>query len=436
MIAPAQPQVDALEQHDAWRSVWQVIVNDVLIVALCVVLALIGVASLVLPQSPAAGVADPVAYSQWQTTAQALASQFYTVFETLGLFNLAQALWVRVLMWVLAGLLLARSLDRVFRLVTARRGANQLQDETRLRVTDHAAPLSQLASDLRARRYRVVMPPDEDWLRADRTPWAELLSLTLHLGLLLMLVGAMLNNFQGWTISRQPINSSTPAVLPDGSAAVDLIAVSRPENSAVVRLGPDGGPVTLRIGAGGPVPALSGNLVSCCLSLQLSELTSEYLVKARHTDGAPLTITLSSYASPAAEALLTFRPGETERSFAIGGTNMGVIVSSRGDGDRVRVFTIPNGQVLTDAVIQPSLVISATALEFSPRDGAVIAARYQPGLPLVWLGAALTLVGLAGTALYPAQYLLIRRHEPWTEFYAAGRRTRERVRAMSAPRES
>ncbi len=442
MIVPAPPQVDALEQRDVWRSIWQALTSDALAASLCGALFLLGVASLILPQAPVAGVADPVAYSQWQAAARSQAGSAYTLLETLGLFDLARALWVRILMWALAGSLVARLLDRVIRLASAHRVDGRLQDEIRLRVTEQAAPLPELAAMLRKRRYRVTMPPPgavDEWIRADRAPWAELASVTLHLGLLLALAGAMTNALSGWSASRLPVDASHPLQLPGGSITeqVELVTVSRPDNRAIVRFGAIGEPVTLTQGSISSAPAIPGNLLSCCLSLQLTELTAEYQVAARAADGTPLTITLSSYAMPAAEALLTFRPGETERSFAVGGASIGVIVSSRGDGDRARVFTIPDGQVLTDTVIQPSLTISAAAglmtIGFEARDGAVIAARYHPGVPFLWVGAALALAGLAGALLYPAQYLLIRRHDPWTEFYASGRRTRDLVRAISRP---
>ena len=443
MIAPAPPQVDALEQRDAWRSIWQALTSDVLAASLCGVLLLLGVASLALPQTPAAGAADPIAYSQWQAAARSQAGPVYALLETLGLFDLAQTLWVRILMWALAGVLVARLLERVIRLASARRPDDRLQDETRLRVIEQAASLPELAAMLRKRGYRVTAPSPgvmDEWIRADRAPWAELVSVTLHLGLLLALAGAMVNSLFGWLVSRLPIVMSQPLQLPGGWIAerVELVTVSRPDTRAIVRFGAAGEPVTLTQGMSAPAPAMPGNLLSCCLSLQLTELTAEYQVAARGADGTPLTITLSSYAMPAAEALLTFRPGETERAFAVGDARVGVIVSSRGDGDRARVFTIPAGQVLTDTIIQPRLIISNAAsnvitLEFKARDGAVIAARYQPGAPLLWVGSALALAGLAGALLYPAQYVMIRRHDAWTEFYASGRGTRALVRAISQP---
>ena len=442
MIAPTPTQVDALEQRDVWRSIWQALTNDALAASLCGVLLLLGIAWLTLPQAPPAGTADPVAYSQWQTAAQSQAGPAYALLQTLGLFNLSQAVWVRVLMWTLAGVLVARLFDRVIRLVSARRLDERLQDEIRLRVTEQAAPLPELAAMLRKRRYRVTMPsPDavDAWIRADRAPWAELISAALHVGLLLALAGAMANSLFGWSALRLPINASRPLQLPGGFIAeqVALLAVSRPDNRATVRFGATGEPVTLTQGSSAPAPAIAGNLLSCCLSLQLTELTAEYQVAARAVDGAPLTITLSSYAVPSTEALLTFRPGETERSFALGDARVGVIISSRSDGDRARVFTIPDGRVLTETVIQPTLTISTAAglmsIAFDARDGAVIAVRYQPGALLLWVGAALALVGFAGALFYPAQYLLIRRHDAWTEFYVSGRRTRELVRAISRP---
>jgi hypothetical protein len=435
VIVPAPPSLDALEQRDAWRALWQAATSDALAVGLGLALGAAGLAAIVLPQTPAAGVSDPIAYSQWQALAQSSAGPLYQVLNSLGLFSVAQAFWVRAFLWALAAILIIRMADRVARLAAARRAGDALQDETRLRVAEHGMPLDQMRDWLRARRYRVTAAPDgRAWLRADRAPWAELLSITLHAGTLLALGGAMANVAFGWDVSRQLVNADAPAVLRDGAASVELASADRDANRAVLRLSGGGQQVDLAVGAGATLGTIAGPAVPCCLRLELTELTGEYLVTARGPGGVPLTVTLSSYAAPATQALLTFRPGEAERSLAVEQAGLALTLSSRGDGaaDRARAFAIPSGRLITDTAVRASLVISGTAFEFKPRAGAVIAAHYQPGDPLIWLGALAGLLGALGALAWPMQRIVVRRHDAWTEFYASGRRARAAVRELSA----
>ncbi|MCS7062061.1 MAG: cytochrome c biogenesis protein ResB [Anaerolineae bacterium] len=447
--SPSQPPsaaIDALEQRDIWRSAWQVLTGDPFTILLCATLIVIGGVALIVPQAPTAGVADPVAYSRWQAEAQVRLGAAYPLAQELGLFGLAQAFWVRALIWVCIAVLLARLVDRVVRLMIPARSPDLLLDETRLRVSDQAPPMHRLADILRSKGYRVLVSAEYsqtqqssavqtqlNWIRADRRPWAEMMSIVLHIGLLMALAGIVTNSWLGWSASRQSVNTDTPLALPGWAAQpLTLLGVDRAADQAIVRFEPIGEPVTLTIGAPVRAPAMPGNPASCCLQLTLTELTVAYRVTAHTVGGAPLTITLSSYADPVTDALLTFRPGETDRSFALSTTNLGVILSSRGNQDRARVFTFPDGRVLTDTAIYPTLVISDVVVRFDAQDGALIEVHYQPGALLLGAGGALALVGLIGVWVYPMHSVLIRRHDRWTEFYAAGRRTRSLVRLLSA----
>ena len=432
-MIPAQPQADALEQRDTWRSVWAVLTSDALAASLVAALLFLGAASTALPQAPAAGTADPVAYSQWQAQAQAQAGAAYQAVQALGLFDVARALWVRGLIWVLAAVLLARLADRAFRLAAARRLGGAIQDEQRLRVAERAPGLDRVAADLKARRYRVTCSPGEvQWVRADRAPWAEALSIALHAGALVVLGGVLLNLDQGWQVSRLQVNSDAPVALVAGGPAVALQAADRAKGEAVFSLAGATSPLTLSVGSSARAAAPAGESASCCLELKLAGLTTEYLVRADSATGAPVTLTLSSYASPTTEALLTFRPGETERSLAVEPAGMALLVAARNSGDRVQAYAIPSGRLLTDTLVQPSLTISATTLQFAPRSGAIVSASYTPGDPLVWLGAAVAAAGLLGALLYPMQVIIVRWRGAWMEFYASGRRVRPVVRELSA----
>jgi hypothetical protein len=336
---------------------------------------------------------------------------------------------------VLAAILAIRLADRAARLAAARRAGDTLRDETRLRVAERAMPLERMEGWLRARRYRVAASPEaRAWLCADRAPWAEAWSIILHAGSLLVLGGAMANLAFGWEVSRQLVNADAPAALRDGAASVELVSADRDADRAVLRLLGGDQQADLRVGGRAMLGTAAGPALPCCLRLELTELTAEVLVTARGPGGAPLTVTLSSYAPPASQALLTFRPGETERSLAVEQAGLALTFSSQGNGaaDRVRAFAIPSGRLITDTAVRGGLVISGTAFDFKPRAGAVIAARYQPGDPLVWLGLLIGAAGGAGALAWPMQRIVVRRRDGWTEFYAGGRRARTVVRELSA----
>lgn len=442
VITTPSSLVDAVEQRDAWRSIWQVVTGDALAGLLSALLLSAGAAALVLPQAPAAGVSSPIAYSQWQALAQAQAGSAYTVLLNLGLFGVAQSFWVRLAAWLLVGVLMLRLADRGGRLAMARRSGGRLVDESRWRVSDHAPSLDEIAGRLSARRYRVAVAPpaatagDPSWLCADRAPWAEGLSILAHVGALVILAGAALNAASGWEFSRAQVDSDAPAMLRDGELRVGLAAADLDGNMAVLGIAGAQAPITLTAGGRAPAVMWAGRAWPCCLALELDELTREYQVDAQSAGGQPLSITLSSYAAPSSGTLLTFRRGESERSFAVEPAGLALIVSARPEGDRVRAFTMPAGSVLTDTLVRPSLAISGTTLLFRLRAGAIISVRYQPGIPLLIAGGALAVIGIAGALIHPIQRIVVRRHGAWTEFYAAGRRVRPVVREISAPAEA
>ena len=71
-------------------------------------------------------------------------------------------------------------------------------------------------------------------------------------------------------------------------------------------------------------------------------------------------------------------------------------------------------------------------LNLKQESGAVIAASYWPGTPMMLVGAMLAALGLLGVLRWPTQQVLVVRHdEVWVEFYATGRGVRDTVRALA-----
>ncbi|HEY3342152.1 MAG TPA: hypothetical protein VGK81_09050, partial [Anaerolineae bacterium] len=135
------PAADALEQRDTWRNVWQALTNDALLFFLCLIVVLVLAMGALLPQQPAGGTADPLAYSQWQAQARAITGGMFDAASTLELFNVAQAYWLRIVLAALVIVVLLRLVERSSHLRTLRRAGDVLFDEERVRVTEQAPAL-------------------------------------------------------------------------------------------------------------------------------------------------------------------------------------------------------------------------------------------------------------------------------------------------------
>jgi cytochrome c biogenesis protein ResB len=411
---------DPIEQRDIWRSIWQFLTSDALMFVVCLIVAVGALAALTLPQSPAAGTADPVAYSRWEAGAKLSEGPVYDVLSTLGLNSVAQTAWWRMALVILAAVTGLRLAERVARLLSARSPSTKLRDEARMRVVlDAPAPESMLAS-LRARRYRVAQP-DGGTIVADRAPWAEALSAGLHLGLLITIAGLLLNLSLGWEAINRAVVAGAPTPIHAGHE-VTLAG----DDGATMRLVVQPGDAQINLSPG------QGTTVNG-IAIALRQITPGYRLSATTLDNQPVLIRASNFVSPTTEVLLTFSDAEPERYVAVPDAGVALALSAGAVVDqpgRVRVIAIPRGTVITDTVIAPALTVDGTAFQFTPARGAVIDARYNPGDSLVWIGLALALIGLIGARVWPMRRIVVRHHGGWTEFYAGGRGIRRVVNQL------
>lgn len=413
---------DPMDQRNSWRAAWQIATHDVLLAALCVIVAIGLLATALLPQAPAAGVADPIAYSRWQAEARSREGVAYDLLSSLELNNVAQAVWWRI---ALVGVMVVAALrltDRVTRLIRLR-GRSEvatLRDETRQRVMLYAPALADLGNKLREQRYRVVQP-DEDNVAADRAPWAEMLSALLHLGLVLAATGLLLNLVVGWEATDRAVVAGVATPL-HGFYTATL--VDNNIESAQVELVLQPGDVSTTLAKGQTSAALGG------INVGVQQITPGYRVSASTADGKPLLIRASNYVSPTTEVLITFSVDDAEGYVAAPDARLALAFAagtSPNQPVRIRAYAMPSGDVLTDTVVQPQLQINDVNFQFKPARGAVIDARYQPGNVGIWPGAVLTVIGLIGGLIYPLRRIVIRQHGFWTEFYSSGRGAKQVV---------
>jgi len=406
---------DSLEARDGWWMLWRALTSNVLLGALCA-LALAGLlAGIVLPQQPASGTADPVAYSRWEAEARNRQGALFPPFQSLGLNAIAQSAWWRLVLAALIPLAGLRLADRLARWVEAR-----YQGEPRLRVILNGPSLERFAAQLRAQGYRVAQPAT-GLLVANCTPRALVFTCALHGGLVLAAGGLLLNLALGWEVRSQTATASGSVSLPSG-----VLLTLRDSNDAntVVVLQPNGEAVALKQGqtartAGG-------------IALTLEQRLSGYRVTASDDEGAALPIQASSFLSPSTEVLIVLGPQEPERYLAIPQARLALAIVTEGPRARLRAYAIPSGQLMRDGDIQAEVTIEQTTLRFQPVASAVLSARYHPGDWLWWPGVAFIAIGAIGSALFPIGRIIIQQRGDWTELYADGPRVRQTLAELTA----
>jgi len=433
---PLQPQLppssaqygDPLEQRDPWRTLWNFVTHDALLIALLALIAIALLLAITLPQIPAGGTAEPIAYAQWQSQARASTGALYSLVASLGLFDVLQSAWFKLLLALLAGASSLRLANDIARMRLADMPAVVLRDELRLRVTDRAPALSEMVQRLHQLRYRVITtsaasqtPEANEWLHANRAPLAEALSALFHAGILVAMLGLLLNYWLGWQASYTNLTPDQPTSLP-GGRSLSIVATSTFQtNTLALQLQPDGAQAQLHANERA---TLGG------VNISLRQITPGLHVSATQA-GQPITVTISNYSAGRRDALLSFTANDRERAFVLPAASLlaRVVISSEdalGTG-QLQAFALGTGALITDTALQSQLTISDTTLHFAPDTGGIIDAEYRPGTFWIWLGLALALVGLVSSLLYPVQRLVVRHHGHWTEFYGSGRQIRHTI---------
>ena len=395
--------------------------SDWLLAPVCILLLLGFVTSFGLPQAPAEGQQDALAFSQWQARARDIAGPAYGALTDLGLFSVFRALWFRLALAVLGGLAGIRLADRIRRLIRPPLG---LEDEARLRVTEHAPAMEWIIARLRASGYRIRQVTEEAGgasrvVSADRGPIPLALSSAFHLGLALIAIGAAWNGLRGWDLPHRQVDSGVAVALPPPSpiSSLNLIAVDGDRGVASLRLNE----TVVSLKAGGPPATAYG------ATAQLIELTPKFRLTALDAARNPLTLTTSSYAPAETAVILALRANEPELAIVVDQARLVLFVASPDAATpqgRLRAARLPSGNALGEWPLDAKIDLGDALVELDPLYGGVIALRYAPGDPLLWAGAALAALGLVAGLLYPARRIVVRQSAVWTEIYASGRGAR------------
>jgi len=362
-------------RRDPWRTVWQITTSDGLLAILLLAIAAGLMVTAWLPQMP---LADPVAYAQWLSEAQARFGEATLTLRTLGLFTITRSAGFRALLALLAGCLLLRLLESGNRL----RRNREMAEPTGEWQTLSGARLPDVADDLRRHRYRVLSTPP--LFQADRWPWADLLPLSAHVGALLLLTGLLVTYLWGWQVEGLIVQSGKRVTLP---GAEDWVALN--EDARTVRHSP--GIVTF-----------------------VKEYGPGVRASAADSTGQPLELQQTAEADPATQLTIALTE---DQYFAIPEAQLIVRLAPRPDHDveahspvLVQVYHSPPGRLTTETVVEgdTELTLDDVTLELVSVPYARLTVTFNPGLWPTGIGLALLVAGIVGSVARPVRRFWLR----------------------------
>ena len=403
----ANATINAIEESarpraDPWRTAWNSLMSNTLLVAVLLAMSLVFALAAWLPQSPDSA-SDPVAFSQWRGETQAHFGSSFALLQQSGLFSLERGPILRLL---IASLALCLSLSLVESIQSAWRARRSPQPlgYAPLEVNTEQS-LDDIAARLRKQRFRVAA--EGEAVYADRFPLANAGQIALALGGLLIIAGLALSSATGWHVSnvtlgldqRIPIGHGTPYSLRldalDSGLTGRITLLKEADAVAAVAEG--------RLAVGQPLR--QGDL-----TVFLTGAGPAVRANATFTDGQLLRLQASAASAPASELLFLLTRDEPDRY--IGAPEAGLVVRvSRGTGNsqlvHVQIYRSKTGTLAFEGDVSSETLVNVENANFAlrPEAFAVLTFARDTGLPVTLTGAVILALGLVMAALWPVKRL-------------------------------
>jgi hypothetical protein len=409
---------------DPWRLLWQLTTSDYLLGGALLTLALALLLVAWLPQTSAGESALDVT---WQAEVHRRFGQvawfdaLRLPLQALGAFHVADAIWFRLLLALLALLLLARLVDSADGLWRGWRG-NAPPEGTPWEAVDDT--LEELVTRLRARRLRVVLEASQGdagtdnvqagvsrLVCASRWPWGELGPVLVYLGGLVTLLGAAITAMWGWQTGSLPLTAGESIALGHGSGlTLQLDTLTDDGRLGVGQIWREGDAVVgggdLAVGrplsAGGVGTYLVGR--GAGLRVQATQAETQALVE----------LAMGPDQAGQEELVLTFTDDEPRY---LGMPAAGLVLrltmpqpAQVGALPAVQAFESGTGQLILarDAPADTPLALGDISLALTPIPFAEIRAVHDPGAFWVQCGVIGLIAGMVLWGLWPPRRLWLR----------------------------
>jgi hypothetical protein len=371
----------AEQSRDPWRILWRFATSNEVLVALLLAIAASVTLAAWIPQRPS----SDVDYARWLSETQARFGEATSLMRTLDLFSIVSSFGFRALLALLSGCIFLRVVEGVDRL----RSDRDIDEPPEAWRETSCGQLPRLLRRLRCRRYRVLK--GSSFFQVDRWPWSGALSLTAHLGVLLLLISLLLWQLLGWQAKGLILQRGERRSLPGGDSWVSLA-----EDGIGARHSP--GVVAFIQGRGPGVQ-----------------------VSAVDRGGKSLQMLLSSDAEPSTELRV---PLTGDTYFAIPEAELVVRLTPRSEVPYARadvqIYSSPTGEIISERVTEKGgqatfEVGNGVGLTFVPAPYAHVLATHNPGRLPAGLGLVMLMVGLVGSLAWSERRFWLREKDANTK---------------------
>jgi cytochrome c biogenesis protein len=405
-------------ERDILDTLWRLVSSTQLAALMLLVVALASAFGALFPQAPRQVTRDSAIYARWLANTQGRYSNWFGFLDTLGLFDVYGSWWFRALLAFLAfGLIIsiaerAASLWPSIRQAGAKQGDDSFADASKQASFSVDQPVEQLVERLKAtltrRLCRTLLEEEEGivYFYADRL-WAEGAALLGHIGLIVILAGAVVTGRLGWqedAVTLSPgqsyeIGHGLDAMLRFEKLEVDTYPDGSPRGyRTYVQIIEDGSEVKQVIGVNRPFTHRGVSFYQVSRGMAVA-------VKASEQDGRPLFLqSFADGAETAAVVSLPFGAHQSERHFAVPDKDIVfqlVFYQSLPDhGYDGPVFLV---QAYRGSTIEPiyssfiekssSLKVGGATYHLALDQYSVLRIVRDPAIAIVVLGLLLTVVG-------------------------------------------
>lgn len=419
MACPATPLDRAVDF--IWMTFCSVRVAILLILAIATA-SFIGAA---LAQAPPPALDSPERFEQWLEQIRPKYGIWTGVFASLGLFNIFTTIWFRLLVVLMAANVMVCTLHRtpgILRIIRRRPPVQvsaamferaPLHTSIDAGETDEEVAAANVVAAFHWRRLRVRREQDGDTIHlfGEKNRYARLGTLVHHAGLIVVLLGALWGGQGGWRESE--------VVIPEGSeyqVGHDTGVTIRLDNFIDEYYTGGGGipkdyrsnVVLLQNGeevASGTV-RVNEPLVYNGLRVHQAFYGPAIVMNIAGSDGTqlfegPIPLTWSAEQRPAGELLI---PGTNLRVFVLAPASAFIDPVIRPGTVRLEIYEMTGSAPLALENISQSAPKSISGLTYTfvreSRFSGLQVVR-DPGLPLVWFGSAVIVLGAIAALMFP-----------------------------------
>ena len=420
----------AVSTTDLLDRLWRFFISMRTGLWLILALGLLSLAGTLLVQAPAGVSADPAAYTAWLTSIHSKYGGWTPVLDRLGLFAAFTSIWFKSISVLLTTSILACSVNRAPRLWKLALHPHTRMGETffthaplraSVLVPDEVNPTTDYVREvLASHRFRTTTDPDEHGMNlyADRFRWGPFGTVVAHLSFVVILLGFFVSATTGFKDTNVTVAvgstvqvghgtglsvkamSFNDAYYPDGSPsdyASDLILY---KNGAVVDR------QTIRVNH--PLKRDGVSFYQSFFGEAVAMKVTDAAGKTLYSEAVPLSWTskdgthsigqFNMKAKRLAVYVVVPASGKVDPNIKAGQVQLEV--DQDGQNDPIATQVIDQGKATTIAGV-------TYTFERTRQFTGLIVAK-DPGVPLVWVGSALFVIGLYLVFFFPHRRIWVR----------------------------